>query len=85
MHRSGKRRSIIDKDLGTAYVQSVIRLANVLINKSDAFLKRYAALPQMQGRSYVVAISNYGTQDFNMIGMCRRSGCSTITSTWARS
>ncbi|MGY4348702.1 hypothetical protein ACVWXM_005169 [Bradyrhizobium sp. GM7.3] len=58
---------IVDKDLGTAYTQSIIRLANALINKSDAFLKRYAALPQMRGRSYVIAISNYGTQDFNMI------------------
>lgn len=45
-----------------------MRLANALTNKSEAFLKRYATLPRMQGRSYVVAVSNYGTQDFNMIG-----------------
>jgi hypothetical protein len=59
---------IVDKDTGAAYAQSIIRLANALTNKSEAFLKRYATLPQMQGRSYVVAVSNYGTQDFNMIG-----------------
>jgi hypothetical protein len=59
---------IVDKDTGAAYAQSIIRLANALTNKSEAFLNRYATLPQMQGRSYVVAISNYGTQDFNMIG-----------------
>jgi hypothetical protein len=59
---------IVDKHTGAAYAQSIIRLANAITNKSEAFLKRYATLPQMQGRSYVVAVSNYGTQDFNMIG-----------------
>lgn len=59
---------VVDKDLGTAYAQSIIRLANALTNKSEAFLKRYATLPHMAGRSYIVAISNYGTQDFNLIG-----------------
>jgi hypothetical protein len=59
---------IVEKETGAAYAQSIIRLANALTNKSEAFLKRYAALPQMQGSSYVVAVSNYGTQDFNMIG-----------------
>lgn len=59
---------IVDKDTGAAYAQSIIRIANALTNKSEAFLKRYATLPKMQGRSYVVAVSNYGTQDFNMIG-----------------
>lgn len=59
---------IVDKDIGRAYAQSIIRLANALTNKSEAFLKRYAALPHMAGRSYIVAISNYGTQDFNIIG-----------------
>lgn len=59
---------IVDPDLGAAYGKSIIRLANALTNKSEAFLKRYAALPQMERRSYIVAVSNYGTQDFNMIG-----------------
>jgi hypothetical protein len=59
---------IVGMDTDQAYAFSISRLANALANKSDAFLKRYATLPQMQGRSYVVAVSNYGTQDFNMIG-----------------
>jgi hypothetical protein len=44
---------IVDKDTGAAYAQSIIRLANALTNKSEAFLKRYVTLPQMQGSSYV--------------------------------
>lgn len=61
-------KGIVDKDVGEAYGKSIIRLANALTNKSEAFHKRYAALPHMQGKSYVVAVANYGSQDFNMIG-----------------
>ncbi|MBX9825359.1 MAG: hypothetical protein K2Y27_10225 [Xanthobacteraceae bacterium] len=59
---------IADMDLEAAYARSITRLANAITAKSEAFLQRYASLPHMKGRSYIVAVSNYGTQDFNMIG-----------------
>jgi hypothetical protein len=57
-----------NKDLAVRRNASIIRLSNALLGKSTAFEKRYAALPHMAGRSYVVAISNYGTQDFYLQG-----------------
>ncbi len=55
-------------DLEAAYVQSIIRLSNAFHGKASVFKERYSKLPHMDGRSYVIAISNYGTQDFNMLG-----------------
>jgi hypothetical protein len=52
-----------DKDLAVRRRASIIRLSNALMGKSQAFKERYAALPHMAGRSYVIAISNFGTQD----------------------
>jgi hypothetical protein len=59
---------ITDMDLEAAYAQSITRLSNAIAAKSEAYLKRYASLLHMKGRSYIVAVANYGTQDFNMIG-----------------
>jgi hypothetical protein len=59
---------ITDMNVEAAQLQSTLRLSNALMSKSDAFRKRYAALPYMAGRSYVVAIANYGRQDFNLLG-----------------
>ncbi len=59
---------VTDMNVEAAQLQSTIRLSNALMGKSDAFKKRYAALPFMAGRSYVVAIANYGRQDFNILG-----------------
>jgi hypothetical protein len=38
------------------------------MGKSEAYKTRYATLPHMAGRAYVVAIANYGRQDFNFLG-----------------
>jgi hypothetical protein len=59
---------LANKDLATRRRASIIRLSNALLGKSKAFKDRYAALPHMAGRSYLVAISNYGTQDFYLQG-----------------
>ena len=57
-----------DKDLTARRRASILRVSNALLAKSTAFTERYAALPHMKGRSYVVAISNFGTQDFYLQG-----------------
>jgi hypothetical protein len=53
-----------DKDMAARRRASIIRLSNALIGKSNALQQRYGALAHMAGRSYIVAISNFGTQDF---------------------
>ena len=59
---------ITHDDLGAAYTQSIIRLSNAFLGKAAAYQAKYSMLPHMSGRSYIVAISNFGTQDFNMLG-----------------
>jgi hypothetical protein len=59
---------IVDPDIETAQLQSIIRLSNGLIGKSEAYKQRYAALPHVVDRAYIVAIANYGRQDFNLLG-----------------
>jgi hypothetical protein len=63
-----KIAGITDMNIEAAQLQSTIRLSNALVGKSEAYKKRYAALPHMAGRSYVVAIANFGRQDFNFLG-----------------
>jgi hypothetical protein len=53
-----------DKDLAVRRRASIIRLSNAVMRKSQAFKERYAALPHMAGRSFILAIANFGTQDF---------------------
>jgi hypothetical protein len=48
--------------------QSVIRCANALFSKAATYQKSYAALPHMKERSFVIAIANYGTPFFSMMG-----------------
>jgi hypothetical protein len=59
---------IVHDNLGPAYLQSIVRLSNALLGKSKLYREKYAALPFMADRSYIVALSNYGTQDFYMLG-----------------
>jgi hypothetical protein len=60
--------TVTNEDLAARKKASIIRLSNAFLGKSAAFKDRYAALPHMKDRSYVVAISNYGTQDFYLQG-----------------
>jgi hypothetical protein len=59
---------IAHDDLNATYIRSIIRLSNAFLEKSKAYKEKYAALPHMKSRSYIIAISNYGTQDFHMLG-----------------
>src|SRR5207244_7076760 len=60
--------SITDMNIEAAQLQSTLRLSNALMAKSVACKTRYAALLHMAGRAYVIAIANYGRQDFNFLG-----------------
>lgn len=59
---------ITDMNVDAAQLQSTLRLSNALMAKSVAYKTRYAALPHMAGRAYIIAIANYGRQDFNFLG-----------------
>src|SRR6266540_6139233 len=59
---------VVDMNIEAAQLQSIIRLSNALMGKSEAYTQRYAALPHVAGRAYIVAIANYGRQDFNLLG-----------------
>ncbi|MCG6203871.1 hypothetical protein LPW26_04410 [Rhodopseudomonas sp. HC1] len=59
---------IVDMDVFDAQAKAAIRASNAFWAKSNAYLERYSKLPHMAGRSYVIAISNYGTPDFNLLG-----------------
>jgi len=59
---------VVDMNIEAAQVQSTIRLSNTMLGKSEAYKKRYATLPHMTDRAYVIAIANYGRQDFNLLG-----------------
>jgi hypothetical protein len=67
-HPSDERLKFLRNRATTRRKASIVRLSNALLRKSKAFKTRYSALPHMGGRSYIVAISNHGTQDFNLQG-----------------
>lgn len=51
-----------------AHDQSVIRCSNALHSKAIAYRDSYALLPHMKDRPFVIAIANYGTPHFFMMG-----------------
>lgn len=57
-----------DKNLAVRRRASIIRLSNSLMRKSEAFKKRYAPLTHMAGRSYIVAIADFGMPDAYLKG-----------------
>lgn len=59
---------MVHDDLEGAYRQSIIRMSNAFLSKEQKFRSSYAALRHMPGKAFVIAMSNYGTQDFNMLG-----------------
>ncbi len=59
---------IVGLEIGAAYTQAIIRLSNAILGKVKAYRTKYANLSHMHGRSYIIAVSNFGTQDFNLLG-----------------
>jgi hypothetical protein len=55
-------------DARAAHDQTVIRCSNALHNKVVAYRQKYAALPHMKDRPFVISIANYGTSHFHMMG-----------------
>jgi len=58
---------VLHDNLEAAYTQSIIRMSNAFHSKAGAY-EGYSEQDHMDGRSYIIAISNYGTQDFNLLG-----------------
>ncbi len=61
-------KGMVHDHLEGAYCQSIIRMSNAFLSKEQKFRSSYAALRHMPGKAFVIAMSNYGTQDFNMLG-----------------
>lgn len=61
-------KGITHDDLQGAYIQSITRLSNAFLGKEAKYRHSYSSLPFMAGRAYIIAIANFGTQDFNMLG-----------------
>jgi hypothetical protein len=59
---------ILSQDPKEAINQTTIRLANALHAKSAAYQTKYSVLPHMANRAYIVAISNFATPNFYMMG-----------------
>jgi hypothetical protein len=59
---------ITDVDILAAYEHSIIRLSNTFLSKSNAYLEKYSKRAHMSGRSFIIAIGNFSTQDFNLLG-----------------
>jgi hypothetical protein len=50
------------------YVEALARLSNSLDGKVRRYRERYAALPHVNGKAYVIAIHNFGTPDAHQLG-----------------
>ncbi len=59
---------ILSEDPKEAIDQTTIRLANALSAKSTSYQTKYNTLPHMANRAYVVAISNFATPGFFLLG-----------------
>jgi hypothetical protein len=59
---------LVRSDLDSRYLKSMARLSNAIDGKVRKVRDSYAKLPHMQGLSYVIAIANFGTPDFHMLG-----------------
>src|ERR1700712_4981935 len=59
---------VMRRDVFESQAEAAIRASNAFLKKSEIYTNRYSQLPYMADRSYVIAIANYGTPDFNLLG-----------------
>lgn len=59
---------ITGANLENQYRQSIIRLGNALSSKLVKLDRQYSRLAHFRDNSFVIAVSNYATQDFYMLG-----------------
>lgn len=53
---------------GQRYLETLARLSNSIDTEVRRYRQRYAALPHMDGLSYVIATHNFGTPDAHQLG-----------------
>jgi hypothetical protein len=54
--------------ISARYIEAMVRLSNSLDAKVHRYRDRYAALPHMSDKAYVIAIHNFGTPDAHQLG-----------------
>lgn len=59
---------LLDPDIDGARTRSIIRASNAFHSKYNKYMNSYRQLEHMEGRPYVIAIANYGTPDFFLLG-----------------
>lgn len=59
---------ITDENIGEIWRQSTIRLSNAFTSKVKKFQDDYCKLDHVKGRPFLIGISNYSRQDFNLQG-----------------
>ncbi|MEL0439175.1 hypothetical protein [Phycobacter sp. K97] len=60
--------AVTDLDVLRSQTNAVVRASNAFHSKSRKYLDRYQRLEHVKGKSFVIAIANFGTEDFFMLG-----------------
>ena len=61
-------KAVADTSLEDSYLESIARLSNAIANKVKSYQEKYAGLKHMLNMPYIIAVSNFGTVDFNILG-----------------
>lgn len=59
---------VTDDDLMRSYTNAIVRASNAFLGKERKYRDSYANLPHVDGKQFVIAIANFGTEDFFMLG-----------------
>lgn len=59
---------VTEMDIHRSQTNAVVRASNAFHSKSRKYLDRYQMLEHVEGKSFVIAIANFGTEDFFMLG-----------------
>ena len=55
-------------EIESGYAETLVRLSNAIDSKVGRYRDRYAGLPHMAGRAYVIAVHNFSTPDAHQLG-----------------
>lgn len=55
-------------EIESGYAETLVRLSNAIDSKVRRYRGRYAGLPHMAGRAYVIAVHNFSTPDAHQLG-----------------
>lgn len=59
---------VTDDDLFKSYTNSIIRASNAFLGKERRYREHYATLDHAVNKQFIIAIANFGTEDFFMLG-----------------